>query len=188
MTLPAQLQLIHAPIAGLEPIPIRDANALLVEWGHKLGPCERPFGQEAFALLIEGRYTCVAISASLVSPYIADVNKRILYRRKQVVELARLCAPPGVRWVNRVMLRFWRELLAPRWKYWPVRAAVSYSHNAQHKGELYRADGWEKIRDNCGSGGGGTYSTKRDAESAVNGAKTLWLWRYRDDGFVTVAT
>lgn len=172
MTALAQLSLIHAPIAGVEPIDIDAANEMLVAWSHKLGACERPFRQEAYGLTVDGLVRCVAISASVVSSTVAG------YRRNEVVELARLCAEPGNAWVNRVLLRLWRELLAPRWHCWPVRAAISYSHNAHHKGELYRADGWEKVRDDCGSSGGGTYSSKRAASDPLSGKKTLWVWRY----------
>lgn len=172
MTAPAQLPLLHAPIAAIEPIDVNEANALLVAWAHKLGPCERPFGQEAFAFLIDGKYRGVAVSASTVSSTVAG------FRRQEVVELARLAAEPGNRWLNRVTLRIWREVLGPRWAYWPVKAAVSYSKNAMHRGDIYRTDGWEKVSEDCGSSGGGTYSTKRATGDALAGSKTLWLWRY----------
>ena len=102
-----------------------------------------------------------------------------------MVELARLGA--SVPWASRVILRLWRETCAPRWKCWPVRAAVSYSHNAMHTGNLYRFDGWRPVRDDCGSSGGGSWSRPRYATDVVHGKKTLWLWRYdgevvRQDG------
>jgi hypothetical protein len=172
MTARAQLQLLHWPIAGVMPIDLAEANGYLVAWQHKLGPVNRPFRSEAFALEIDGRVVDVAVSCSTVSSTVAG------FKRSEVVELARLCAEPGNRWANRVMLRIWREVLAPRWKCWPVRAAVSYSKNALHRGDLYRADGWEKVRDDCGSGGGGQWSEKRDAADPLSGNKTLWLWRY----------
>lgn len=98
------------------------------------------------------------------------------FRRTEVVELARLGAK--VRWANRVLLRLWREVCAPSWPCWPVRAAVSYSVNALHSGNLYRFDGWEKVREDCGSGGGGTYSTRRLPGTSLHGRKTLWVYRY----------
>lgn len=171
MTAALQLRLLDVPIVGIHPIDMWNANRLLVEWGHKLGPCERPFRQEAYALEVDARPVAVAVSASIVNGPVAG------YDRQQVVELARLGA--SERWANRVMLRLWRECCAPRWACWPVLAAVSYSVNAMHSGDLYRFDGWEKVRDDAGgSRGGGTWTRKRDANEPVVGKKSLWVWRY----------
>ena len=167
-----QLALFETPIVGLMPIDVATANARLVEWGHRLGPCNRPFGQRAYALALGGRPVSVAISASVVSATVAG------FRRNEVVECARLCSDPAEGWATRVMLRLWREACAPLWPFWTVLAAVSYSHNAHHRGDLYRFDGWEKAAENCGSHGGGTWSRKRYATDAVRGSKTLWVWRY----------
>lgn len=169
MSLPAA-QISLAPAIGLYPISLRDANALLLEWRHKLGACERPFHSEAYALEMHGSPIAVAISASIVSATVAS------YRRNEVVELARQAA--CVPWANRIMIRLWREVCAPMWQCWPVQAAVSYSKNSTHSGDLYRFDGWEKVRDDCGSSGGGTWSEKRSPDSALTGRKTLWLHRY----------
>lgn len=178
------------PIVGLTPIEPAEANAYLREWGHKLGPVNRPFRMEAWALEVDGRPVCVAVSASTVSSEVAayrdepgpDGKPRRVevgrWRRTEAVELARLCAEPGNTWVNRAMLRLWREVLAPRWACWPVKAAISYSKNATHTGDLYRFDGWEKCQEDAGSSGGGRHSRKRCATDAVYGPKTLWVWRY----------
>jgi hypothetical protein len=98
--------------------------------------------------------------------------------RGEVVELGRLCAAPEDRWATRPMLRLWREVAAPRWPHWAVSAAVAYSQNARHAGDIYRWDGWTRISDNCGSSGGGAWSRKRYATEAVHGRKSLWLWQY----------
>jgi hypothetical protein len=165
-----QMRLLDVPMFGLYPIPMADANALLLEWGHKLGPCNRPFRQDAFGIEVQGRVSAVAVSASIVHGPVAG------FTTQQVVELARCasCLP----WLNRVMIRLWREVCAPTWPCWPVLAAVSYSKNSMHKGDLYRFDGWEKIKENAGSSGGGAWSRKRYAGDAVHGSKTLWLFRY----------
>lgn len=176
----AQARLLDVPMAGVYPLAIAEANALLVRWEHRLGPCNRPFRQEAYALEVDGQAVAVAISASIVPGATAG------YRRDEVVELARLGASQP--WANRIMLRFWRELCAPRWKSWPVKAAVSYSKNAWHPGNLYRFDGWEKIREDAGNANPGKHgwssASRRPGGSdygtpaLVGGAKTLWLWRY----------
>jgi len=166
-------------MAGLYPVDLDYANALLVEWEHKLGPCERPFGSEAFVLELDGRPISVSISASTVSDTVAGKDRaglRVEWERGEVVELARLASVN--RWVNRIMLRLWRETCGPRWAYWPVKAAISYSKNALHTGDLYRFDGWERIKTDAGSSGGGTYTRKRYADDVVLGSKSLWMWRY----------
>jgi len=167
-----QARLLEMPIAGVYPIEVDEANARLVGWEHKLGPCNRPFRQEAYGLEVGGDLVAVAISASIVNGPVAG------YQRGQVVELARLGA--ANRWANRVMLRLWRETCAQLWDCWPVEAAVSYSHNALHGGDLYRFDGWERVRTDAGSSGGGLWSRKREQGDAVYGKKTLWVWRYKD--------
>ncbi|MCA1571967.1 MAG: hypothetical protein LC798_16980 [Chloroflexi bacterium] len=177
------------PVAGLTPVSLADANALLAEWGHYLGPVTRPFGSQAWMFEIDGRPVSVAVSASIVSASVTvheghDVRKEPCttscrtYQRGQVIELARLCSSISERWATRVLLRLWREVAAPRWPYWPLRAAIAYSQNDRHDGRIYRFDGWGKGADNCGSSGGGAWSRKRYAADAAHGKKTLWVWEY----------
>lgn len=160
--------------AGLTSIPTAIANKLLTTWGHYLGPCERPFGAEAWALEVAGQPVSVAVSASTTSSTAAG------YDRQQLVELARLCSAPTARWATRPMLRLWREVAAPAWSYWPVTAAVAYSQNDRHEGRIYRFDGWTRVTDRAGSNGGGTWSAKRTDGHAARGSKALWLWHYQD--------
>lgn len=169
--LPVQPRLVDLPMAGLYPLHIDRANALLVAWGHKLGPVHRPFAQVAYALEIGGETVAIAVSGSTVSATVAG------YQRTEVVELTRLCALPGNTWANRVMLRLWREVCAPAWPGWPVQTCVSYSHNAMHAGDLYRADGWIKITDKAGFTSGSNYG-RGVADYAAAGKKTLWVWIY----------
>lgn len=168
----APLRLFEAPIMALYPITLDEANALLERWAHKLGPVDRPFHQEAYALEVGQRRIAVATSGSIVNGPVAG------YQREEVVELTRLAA--AVPWANRVLLRLWREVCAPAWSSWPIKAAVSYSHNTLHRGDLYRFDGWEKVRDDSRSGGGGQWTTSRRGNAFANASKTLWVWRYAD--------
>ena len=167
-------ELVDVPIAGLYPVSMVTANRCLEAWGHRLGSVNRPFHQEAYGLEVEGGLVAVATSGSTVSRTVAG------YQRNEVVELTRLAASSPT--LSRVMLRLWRELCAPRWASWPVRAAVSYSHNLMHTGNLYRFDGWERVRVDAGSGGGGTWSKQRGTADAVYGPKSLWVWRFEREG------
>lgn len=172
-------RLMEVAIAGVMPISIDDANRFLVDVvGHRLGAIERPFRMEAFAFEVDGAVRSVAVSASAVSDTVVDEVGR-QYRRTDVVELGRLGSEPSYAWCSRVMIRVWRELCGPRYAPWRPQLAISYSQNAHHKGDLYRFDGWTKVRDNAGSsGGGGAWTRKRYASSAAYGPKTLWIWRY----------
>jgi hypothetical protein len=164
-----------ATAAGLTAVAVDQANALLIDWGHYLGPCNRPFGAEGWVLEVAGQPVSVAISASIVGPTAAGMPMR------ELVELARLCSAPTARWATRPMLRLWREVAGPAWRYWPVRAAVAYSANARHPGDLYRFDGWTRVTDSAGapSGPNATWSKPRGAEHAAAGRKSLWIWRYQ---------
>lgn len=163
-------RLVSVPIVGLVPIDMDEANALVVEYGHNLGPCDRPFRSEGWALDVMGDPVAVAITASIVSSTAAG------YKCSSVVELARLASRE--RWANRVMLRLWREVAAPRYLPWTPVAAIAYSQNDRHEGRLYRFDGWEKFTSTGGSSGGGTWTKPRAADDEVSGSKTGWVWRY----------
>src|SRR3972149_6794486 len=127
------------------------------------GPCNRPFGRQDWLLALNSEPLAVATSASIVSAGVAG------YGRQEVVELARLCSAPETSWATRVMLRLWREVGAQGWPYWPVQAAVAYSQNIRHPGNMYRFDGWERVTDKAGSNGGGAWSRKRYAGDAAHG-------------------
>ena len=189
------------PVAGLTPVSDDYANELLVRWRHGLGPCRRPYGQMSWVLDVMGTPVSVAVSASIVSSHVAytekvpvyglaagrpgchvgDLAYTVRYRRREVVELARQCSDPASRWATRPMVRLWREVAAPAWsrRYWPVKLAVSYSLN-RHAGDIYRFDGWVKVRDDCGSAsGGGTWTKRRSPLDPVSDTrKSLWIWHY----------
>lgn len=175
---------------GFVPCSLAEANRLLVQFGHNLGGVNRPFRSEPWVFLVDGVPMSVAVSASIISGAVSVHRGHDLkakpktdcttecrtYERTEVVELARLASASD--WANRLMLRWWREVAAPRWTCWPVKAAISYSQNARHAGGLYRFDGWERWSEDCGSSGGGTWSRGRDSYHAAAGSKTLWVWRY----------
>lgn len=178
VAVPLRLGTLVEPVVGLVPIRMDEANALLSEWGHYLGPCNRPFRNEGWALDLNGSPIAVATSSSIVGETSAG------YPKWEAVELSRLCSKPGCSWVTRIMLRLWREVIAPLWPCsdprsgQPPLAAVAYSKNDRHEGRIYRFDGWTKVNDRAGSSGGGQWSHKRAANDAANGPKTLWVWRF----------
>lgn len=145
------------------------ANELLVEWDHPLGPCTRPFGREYFVLVVSGEPVALASSVSTVS---APVYQQ--YTRRNVVELGRLARSPRHPHALRAMLRLWREYLAPMWAYWPVEAAVSYALPGT-TGDLYRFDGWKKVRECRPWAGGGT---RARPPRKIEGVKSLWIYEY----------
>jgi hypothetical protein len=163
-------------VVGLVPVELDEANALLEQWGHYLGPVNRPFRSEAWALDLDDSPIAVAVGASAVSDTAAG------YPRAELVELARLAS--AERWATRVMLRLWREVAAPRYRLGPghpaPRAAIAYSQNARHEGNIYRFDGWTMVTDRAGSSGGGTWSSARGPDDTAHGRKRLWLWPLED--------
>lgn len=174
---------INDQLALTAPAPVvvheigRSEAGRLLEWmGHYLGPCNRPFGQQSWALIVAGEPVAVAVSASTVSATLRADDGRT-WSRRQCVELARLAA--SERWATRVMLRLWREALAPTWPHWPVTDAFAYSQNDRHDGRTYRFDGWECVgATKARSKGGGTWTAERDDDHAAAGPKSLWHWSY----------
>lgn len=154
------------PLAAWDRIEDRQADEALVRWGHWLGACKRPFGRQSFGLWLTGELVAVAVSASTVNATCAG------YARREVVELARLCAHPMHRELTRVALRLWRVTAPDAWAcYWPVRALVSYANARRHTGELYRFDGWHKVAEVPGGTAGGGWNRRKTYE-----AKSVWVY------------
>lgn len=151
------------PLVGFYKIDNSEADKLLREWCHWLGGCNRPFGRQSFAVDVCGKgAVSIAVSASTVNATCGG------YDRQSVVELARLCSHPNERWATRVCLRLWREVGAPLWPYWEVKALVSYANNNRHTGDVYRFDGWKKVAEVAGGvAGGGWQRGKRYEEKSV---------------------
>lgn len=125
------------------------ADAALIEWGHFLGACNRPFGRVSFGLELDSQLVAVAVSAS-------TVNARCgIDARTECIELARLCSHPDHRDLTRVALRLWRKVAARTWPHWKARALVSYANATRHTGDIYRFDGWTKVADVRGGVAGG---------------------------------
>lgn len=169
--------LLGEPVAVVE-IDRKEAAALCIEWEHPLGGCDRPFGQDQWALCVEGAPVACAITASIVSPTLRDETDRT-WGRVGVAELARIARAPGAPWSMRVMLRLWREVLVHRWSHWPVEMAVTYQLPGT-SGHLYGFDGWTRVRSvkKASPGRGSTWAKPSATDSIADGEKTLWVYHY----------
>lgn len=157
------------PLVAFGRIGDREADRYLSEWGHWLGPCNRPFGRQSFGVAIDGRVVSLAVSTSTINKTCGG------YPRGEVYELARQCSHPDYRAITRVCVRLWRETTPALWAraYWPVRAAVSYANALRHAGDIYRFDGWKKVADVRGGVGGNSWQKGKRYE-----AKTIWAYEF----------
>jgi hypothetical protein len=151
-----------------------DVNPLYQAWAHPLGAYRRPFAEQHYLLLVDGRPVAAVSSGSIQSRTVAGG-----VGRRQVVELARIARAPEHSHALRALLRLWREYLAPRWaqRYWPVEAAVAYALPGKDGG-LYRFDGWTRHGRCRPWAGGGSWSNPSPTDRIADGIKTLWLYRY----------
>lgn len=154
------------PLCWLDTVDRNFANGMLVAWGHKMGPIDRPtFAVEAHhALLHHGRPVALASTMELRREVAGSTG----IRREESVELVRLCAER--QGLNRAMLRLWREFVLPDiLAAHRRRIALSYSDSAHHRGDIYRFDGWHRL----GAAGGGGL----DKRTGKSGRKlVLWAW------------
>jgi len=149
------------PLLTLDAIPIQEANSLLVAWGHKMGPMNRPIGrQDAHALITHDGPVALVCTADLVRETVGGAP---FLNRNNSIELARVCAV-GRDW-NRVAVRLWRNVIFPMTG---ATYAVSYQDAVLHSGDLYRFDGWTKV---------GFSSSGPDTRSGRKGRRK-WVWVY----------
>jgi len=153
-------------LARFDRVDLAEANVLLVKWGHKMGPLNRPFEPDCFALFHEEHPVCVVAHANLIAPHVGGGLSHIT--RENGIELARLCA--GSPDYCRIGLRLWREMVFPQLgKEW----AVSYQDAVLHSGNLYRFDGWTRA---------GFSSSGTDKRSGLKGRrKWIWLWKKKSN-------
>jgi antitoxin VapB len=157
------------PLVAFDAIDHDELNRCLVAWQHKMGPLHRPrFGTfgGAHGLRHEGALVAVVASEALC------VERTCGLTRADAFELARVCAVrPGL---CRVAVRLWREFVFPAMckaggeqMLW----AISYQDRAQHKGDLYRNDGWVRL----GTTSSGTDPRGRDGKRKGR-RKVVWGW------------
>lgn len=127
------------PMVAFNPISLDEANRLLTQWGHKMGPCVRGNARGwSHALIHEGKPVAVTVTATLIRERVG--GGAVHLTRKSSIELARLCAERSG--LCRVALRIWREFVFPALGY---QFAVSYQDADLHDGNTYRFDGWQRV-------------------------------------------
>jgi antitoxin VapB len=151
-----------APLVSFDEIARGEANRLLTDWGHKMGPCER--GNErglSYCLFEERKPVAVAMAMTLIAPNVGGGQSHMT--RDNTIELARLCAArPGL---CRVALRLWREFVFPRMDY---QYAMSYQDSDIHTGNTYRFDGWKRV-----AWVRGTLDRRTDRQGRN---RFIWVW------------
>ena len=142
---------------------------------HDLGEETRLFSYTAFALYVQDEPVAVATAGTTVS---ASVEQSAGLDRLNTIELTRICRSPvpAAKGVLRAMLRLWRDFLAvPYWTFRPdvtKRALVTYSLPGKKGGDLYRFDGWVRLRPCRPWHGNGTWQHG----SRVGTPEALWVY------------
>ena len=159
------MTLLIGPLASFDLIGREEANECLERWGHKMGPLNRPLFRAPidYGLREKGELIAVACSDTLI-------RETCGLDRQTGFELSRLCAAAPR--LSRVMLRLWTEIGYPEiCRAWGPKWAISYQDATQHKGDLYRFDGWVRLGYSSGGAdpraGAGTVNARR---------RVIWGW------------
>lgn len=126
---------VRFPVITLQEIGRPELNTCLTLWQHRMGPVRRPYRGWSHALMQDGVPVAVAATDRLIREKSGGLT------RGEAVELSRLCAARAD--LNRVMLRLWRAFVFPELSIaHGFRWAISYQDVVEHRGNLYRFDGW----------------------------------------------
>lgn len=153
------------PLGSFDLIGRDEANECLERWGHKHGPNNRPLFRSPidFGLREKGELIAVATADTLIRPT-CD------FTRRDAFELSRLCASAPR--LSRLMLRLWTEIGYPEIvRTWGTPWALSYQDATLHSGNLYRFDGWARLRFTSGG------ADPRAGEETRN-ARRRWIWAW----------
>ncbi|MEU7219882.1 hypothetical protein [Nocardia iowensis] len=194
------MTLRFSPVVAFYQVEIVEVSQLLIRWQHPqhladdqhpIGkPYRRPFGSMAFVMEDRGRPAAAVVLASTINSSVSKVRG---WHRYNTIDLARIARSPHRRDQHclRAVLRIARDYLAPLWlgayPGWDARsaelcgqpqiAALASTSLPGTSGNLYRFDGFERVRTSRGAKGGA-----RQRPSAANaihdGARGLWVYRY----------
>ena len=195
-----QLALRLSPVVAFYQVDIAEAEELLIAWQHPLHladeeypngrPYSRPYGSLSFVMEDRGRVAAAVVLASTVN---ASVCKERGWHRYNTVDLARIARSPDRRDEQclRAVLRIARLYFTPLWlgayPGWDERSAelcgqpqieaLSSTSLPGTPGQMYRFDGFERIRVTKGAKGGG-HQKPSAANAIADGARGLWVYRY----------
>lgn len=153
------------PLGSFDLIDRDEANKCLERWGHKMGPLNRPLFRAPidFGLREKGELLAVACSDTLI-------RETCGFNRRTAFDLSRLCAAAPR--LNRLMIRLWTEIGYPEIvRTWGTPWAISYQNAKMHKGDLYRFDGWLRLKETRG----GADPRAKDATVTAN-HRVIWGW------------
>lgn len=164
---PMERQVSFFTMVSFDACELREANELLVAWGHKMGAINRGNqGAICHALSFNGNPCAVTTASTLIMPRVGNCPWLV---RDNTIELSRLCAERSG--LCRVALRLWREFVFPSLGY---QWAMSYQDADLHNGNTYRFDGWERV---------GRSRSGPDTRSGRQGRdKWVWAWPPRSKG------
>jgi len=195
-----RLALRYSPVVAFYHFEVAEVEELLIAWRHPLHlpddehpagrPYTHPFGALAFVMEDRGRRAAAVVLASTIN---TSVCKPQGLHRYNTVDLARIARSPDRRDQQclRAVLRIARTYLAPLWLgtfvNWDARSAelcgqpqieaLSSTSLPGTPGQLYRFDGFTRLRVSRGATGGGRQ--RPSAANAINdGAWGLWVYRY----------
>ena len=154
------------PLVSFDQIELPDANKLLVQWNHKMGPLNRGNQGAWCHALFHNREPVGVVTASyLIGRFLGGCDRK--WNRDTVIELSRLAAARSG--LCRLVLRSWREFVLPAIAdQCGFAGAISYQDRIEHSGNTYRFDGWRKI---------GVSRSGTDTRSGRPGRKkAIWLW------------
>jgi len=153
------------PLGSFDLIDREEANEALVRWGHRMGAINRPLYRAPidFGLRKKGELLAVACSDTLI-------RETCGFNRGDAFELSRLCAAAPR--LSRLILRLWTEVgFAEISRAWKTPWAISYQNAKMHKGDLYRFDGWARLKETSG----GADPRSSDATVTAN-KRVIWGW------------
>lgn len=151
------------PLIAFDRIDRGELNACLLQWQHKMGSWTRPqnYPEWFHGLRHHGELVGVVAAGALIRERVAG------FTREDAIELGRICAAAPD--LCRALLRLWREFVFPAIaRAHGVQWAVSYQDAIEHKGDLYRFDGWVKL---------GRSRSGNDLRRGASGRdKFIWGW------------
>ena len=159
------MSMLFEPLVSFDLIDREEANECLDRWGHRMGPINRPTYRAPidFGLREMGELQGIICCDTLI-------RETCGFTRRDAFELSRMCAAAPR--INRALIRLFTEFAQPAVaRAWGTPWVVSYQNAKMHKGNLYRFDGWLRLRETSGG------ADPRAAASTVSAQKrVIWGW------------